>query len=243
MSVVTYSIYNPVTRWLTAHLNSASDLVGLCAASRSASCSASRMTCEKHASLRKLRGTYLFSGCDFSVYSSAPHFDCQTSLTPFLSASWFSIHCHPLRMGNPELPNCRSYTVGWIAALPCERAAAERMLEVKHNWPRDFVQPSTDPLSYSWGSIGDHNVVNVSLKAGIYGIVAAATAATHMLDSFPQIKFGLLVGIGGAIPKFDEDGTSIRDDNIRLGDIVVSSPSGDNGGVIQYDFVKSTRWP
>ncbi|KAB2576106.1 hypothetical protein DBV05_g5268 [Lasiodiplodia theobromae] len=52
-----------------------------------------------------------------------------------------------------------------------------------------------------------------------------------LLRSFPEIRFGLLVGIGGAIP---HDGT-----DIRLGDIVVGQPSGSEGGVIQYDLLKA----
>jgi nucleoside phosphorylase len=50
-----------------------------------------------------------------------------------------------------------------------------------------------------------------------------------MLRTFPAIKVGLMVGIGGGVPrppKYD----------IRLGDIVVSKPRNQNGGVLQYDF-------
>lgn len=54
-----------------------------------------------------------------------------------------------------------------------------------------------------------------------------------MLSSFPQIRIGLMVGIGAGIPRPDED------IDIRLGDIVVSQPSGTSGGVVQYDFGKA----
>ncbi|EKG21653.1 hypothetical protein MPH_01021 [Macrophomina phaseolina MS6] len=56
-------------------------------------------------------------------------------------------------------------------------------------------------------------------------------AASSMLSKFSGIRSGLLVGKGGAIPRLDRPG-------IRLGDIVVSEPSGSNGGVIQHDLVK-----
>jgi hypothetical protein len=39
-----------------------------------------------------------------------------------------------------------------------------------------------------------------------------------------------MVGVGGGIPSSDND--------IRLGDIAVSYPSGQAGGVIQYDLGK-----
>ncbi|TIA14528.1 Pfs, NACHT and ankyrin domain protein [Aureobasidium pullulans] len=124
-----------------------------------------------------------------------------------------------------------SYTIGWIAALPVERAPAEELLDTTHSRPFDFTQPDTDHNSYTWGCIGEHNIVIASLEAGIYGPTAATTTALSMLSSFPHIRFGLLVGIGGDIPSASRD--------IRLGDIVVSQPSGSEGGVVQYDHVKA----
>lgn len=125
------------------------------------------------------------------------------------------------------------YTVGWIAALSKEMTAALAMLDERHDKPKDFIKPSSDTNSYHWGRIGDHNIVIASLAAGNYGTVSAATTAIHMLSSFPNIKVGLMVGIGAAIvrPKQKRD--------IRLGDVVVSLPQGDNGGVVQYDLGKS----
>ncbi|KAL6229077.1 nucleoside phosphorylase domain-containing protein [Aspergillus navahoensis] len=126
------------------------------------------------------------------------------------------------------------YTVGWIAALPLERAAATALLDEKHGKPLDFVQPHTDPNSYTWGQIAEHNVVIASLAAGKYGTTSAAATALHMLASFPQIRIGLLVGIGAGISRPDKG----RD--IRLGDVAVSQPRGKHGGVIQYDLIKAT---
>lgn len=105
------------------------------------------------------------------------------------------------------------------------------MFDEEHGVPDDFKQSSADPNSYSWGNIGDHNIVLASLKDGFDGTTSAASSAMSMLRSFPEIRFGLLVGIGGAIPREDND--------IRLGDIVVGRPSGNTGGVIQYDHVRS----
>lgn len=42
-----------------------------------------------------------------------------------------------------------------------------------------------------------------------------------MLRSFPQIRFGLMVGIGGGEPSMNAD--------IRLGDVVVGVPDGELG--------------
>ncbi|CAH0023288.1 unnamed protein product [Clonostachys rhizophaga] len=104
-------------------------------------------------------------------------------------------------------------------------AAATAMLDEIHQGPRE-LHPN-DHNSYTLGKINDHNVVIACLPAGNYGIAPAASTAQQMLTSFTGIKFGLMVGIGGGIPQEGHD--------IRLGDIVVSEPKGQLGGVIQYD--------
>lgn len=134
------------------------------------------------------------------------------------------------QLGSPEL-----YTIAWIAALPIERAAATALLDVDeiHDEPEGFIQHEIDNNSYSWGRIGEHNIVIASLQAGVYGTISAATTASDLICSLPHIRFGLLVGIGGGIAKPDED------QDIRLGDVVVSQPTGTTGGVVQYDFGKA----
>ena len=51
---------------------------------------------------------------------------------------------------------------------------------------------------------------------------AAAFAAANMLRSFPNVRIGLMVGIGGGA-------TDCQGEDIRLGDVVVSSPDGTHG--------------
>ncbi|KAJ5356110.1 hypothetical protein N7517_010719 [Penicillium concentricum] len=131
------------------------------------------------------------------------------------------------------LDNSDLYTIGWIAALPIERAAATGMLDERHSTPLDFVQHISDMNAYTWGRMGRHNVVIVSLPAGLYRTAAAGNTASNLLSSLPHTRIGLLVGIGGGITR-PADG---RD--IRLGDIVVSQPQGTTGGVIQYDLKKA----
>ena len=124
------------------------------------------------------------------------------------------------------------YTIGWIAALPSERAAAISMLDERHGKPLDFNQPITDPNSYTWGRIDEHNIVIASLSAGIYGIASATATALPMLSSFPHLRVGLMVGIGAGAPKEDNS------PDIRLGDVVISKPTDNRGGIVQYDFGK-----
>ncbi|KAF6525890.1 hypothetical protein HZS61_011685 [Fusarium oxysporum f. sp. conglutinans] len=132
------------------------------------------------------------------------------------------------RLKSPDV-----YIIGWIAALPIERAAATALLHDRHDAPEGFDQHRSDTNSYTWGRIGEHNIVIASLPAGVYGTTAAATTASNLIHSLPHIRIGLLVGIGGGIARPDEG------QDIRLGDIVVSQPEGTKGGVVQYDLGKA----
>ncbi|KAJ5560454.1 hypothetical protein N7513_002853 [Penicillium frequentans] len=123
------------------------------------------------------------------------------------------------------------YTVGWICALPVEYIAAQELLDEEHEKP-NFVSPN-DSNDYTLGKMGEHNVVIAVLPDGEYGTASAANVATNMLNSFHNVKIGLMVGIGGGVPSERHD--------IRLGDIVVSAPRGGEGGVFQYDFGKSVQ--
>jgi nucleoside phosphorylase len=122
------------------------------------------------------------------------------------------------------------YTIGWISALPLENAAARGMLDVEH--PNLHYQH--DSNQYTLGKIGHHNVVLACLPMGRYGTTAAAVVAKEMLRTFPSVRLGLMVGIGGGVPKLPEH-------DIRLGDVVVGKPTDTHGGVIQYDLGKATQ--
>ena len=121
------------------------------------------------------------------------------------------------------------YTVGWVCALPDELTAAQEMLDEEH---QDLPPNGNDANIYTLGCIGVHNVVLACLPAGLLGIASAGSVAMQMKATFPAIRFGLMVGIGGGVPSKEVD--------IRLGDIVVSQPGKGHGGVVQYDFGKST---
>ena len=116
-----------------------------------------------------------------------------------------------------------NYTVGWICALEVELAASEAMLDEEHP---DLPCDNSDSNAYTLGRIGEHNVVLACLPAGTTGTSAAATVATNLLRSFPKIRFGLMVGVGGGAPSSPSDDP--RKD-LHLGDVVVSNPDGDYG--------------
>jgi nucleoside phosphorylase len=126
----------------------------------------------------------------------------------------------------PALANSE-YKVGWICAQPLEMTAARAMLDVLHEQPQE--QDSCDHNSYCLGRIQKHNIVIACLAD--YGTSSASEVAHQMLFTFKEIRFGLMVGIGGGVPSPEHD--------IRLGDIVVSRPEGTSSGVVQYDLGKA----
>ncbi|KAL4815086.1 hypothetical protein BDW67DRAFT_191748 [Aspergillus spinulosporus] len=90
---------------------------------------------------------------------------------------------------------------------------------------------STHDNTYILGRVHEHNVVIACLPSGVYGTTSAAISARRMQSTFHSIRFFLMVGIGGGAPSDEAD--------IRLGDVVVSRPTREFGGVIQYDYGKT----
>lgn len=123
------------------------------------------------------------------------------------------------------------YTIGWVCALFTELAAAQDMLDERHS-DNYGNSNNLDTNIYTLGSIGGHNVIIACLPDDQMGVGAAAAVAAQMKSTFPSIQFGFMVGVGGGIPTAEND--------VRLGDVVVSRPDKGHGGVVQYDFGKNT---
>jgi nucleoside phosphorylase len=129
------------------------------------------------------------------------------------------------------MSNPNDYTVGWICAISAEYVAAQAFLDEEHEGPE--CEAPNDNNDYTLGKAGKHNVVIAVLPDREYGMSSAASVARDMLHSFPNVRIGLMVGIGGGAPSPKHD--------IRLGDIVVNATGNGKGGVIQYDFGKKIQ--
>ncbi|KAK6351863.1 hypothetical protein TWF718_005008 [Orbilia javanica] len=127
------------------------------------------------------------------------------------------------------------YTIAWICALPLELAAAIATLDKRHEPPGDISRNNDDNV-YEFGRIGCHNIVIASLPSGVYGVTSASNVVTKLGSTFPSVKIGMMVGIGGGVPMLPES-----DIDIRLGDVIVSEPVPGFGGVLQYDFGKTVQ--
>ncbi|OOQ81921.1 hypothetical protein PEBR_41189 [Penicillium brasilianum] len=116
-----------------------------------------------------------------------------------------------------------SYNVAWICALHIEMAAALAMLDEIHDPLHTYPDDSN---TYKLGRIEQHNVVIACLPAHQYGTNNAANVVTNLKRTFPSIRAGLMVGIGGGVPSKAD---------ICLGDVVVGTR------VMQYDLGKLVR--
>ncbi|GIJ85931.1 hypothetical protein Asppvi_004802 [Aspergillus pseudoviridinutans] len=122
-----------------------------------------------------------------------------------------------------------AYTVALLTPLEVELSPMRYMLDEEH---QPLPSARGDPNNYVLGRLCQHNVVIASLPAGYQGTISAAVVARDLARTFPSVTLRLLVGIGGGVPSDNTD--------IRLGDVVVSVPSGTQGGVVQYDLGKQT---
>jgi hypothetical protein len=123
------------------------------------------------------------------------------------------------------MPEPQTFTIGWICALHTEYVAARTLLDESYGRIDDV--DLHDANEYSLGRIGPHDVVIAVLPHWQYGPVNATAVIKDMVRTFSNLRFILMVGVGGGVPTKHD---------IRLGDIVVSSPGYGTGGVFQYDY-------
>ncbi|PYH88866.1 purine and uridine phosphorylase [Aspergillus ellipticus CBS 707.79] len=121
----------------------------------------------------------------------------------------------------------QGYTVGIICPLEVEVNAVRFMLDEEHPYTK-----RSQLARYICGRLGGHNVVIVtpSTPTNTQSKVATALATSDLKRTFPAITHLLSVGIGSGIPN--------PKNNIRLGDVVIATPSGQHCGVVQFDLGK-----
>lgn len=171
---------------------------------------------------------------DTRMPGSRSHAETPSAVIDLLSTVWPLLNLAVIREDNSlesrlgKLLRTQSVRIGIVTALPKEFAAVRKMLDEEIPYPIN-----QDPNDYILGTIPsfDGNGVSVVVATLLkqMGNNSAATAATHMLRSFPTVSDVLMVGIAGGIPVPDSP-----EKHVRLGDIVVS----DHEGIVQYDNLK-----
>lgn len=85
------------------------------------------------------------------------------------------------------------------------------------------------PVKYPLSKSGTSNTSVILVKITRTGTSAAAVATTRAIAQFPSLKYMLMLGIAGAIPR-----PNSADKDVRLGDVVVC----DRAGVVNIDAVR-----
>lgn len=95
--------------------------------------------------------------------------------------------------------------------------------------------PWGDDYVFHAGDIVGHNIIIATLPAGQeYGTGSEAALASQVKKLFPNLWFGLLVGVAAGLPSLSC--TPPRD--IRLGDVLVALPEGESAGLVAYGLGK-----
>ncbi|KAF5647835.1 calcium-independent phospholipase [Fusarium tjaetaba] len=127
------------------------------------------------------------------------------------------------------------YTIAWIAPLEIEAQAALHMLDHKHEGR--FPTSRGDDYVFEAGDINGHNIIIATLPIGQeYGTGSAAAIASQIKKFFPNLWFGLLVGVAAGLPNHQKDPPI----DIRLGDVLVGLSTPESAGLIAYDLGKET---
>ncbi|KAJ8609003.1 hypothetical protein MRB53_039362 [Persea americana] len=113
--------------------------------------------------------------------------------------------------------SAHAYTVAWICALPVpEWQASRHMFDEEHQEPKLH---SSHQHQYVFGKINGHAVVMGCCPVETIGNEPSAALMSEMISMFKNLQFAVLVGVAGGVWTPEQD--------IRLGDIVVSKPSRD----------------
>ncbi|ATY67161.1 NB-ARC and ankyrin domain [Cordyceps militaris] len=132
--------------------------------------------------------------------------------------------------------NPAHYTVAWIAPLAIEARAALYTLDNRHKGK--FALSRGDDYIFLPGDACGHNIIIATLPDGQeYGNGSAAAIASQVKKFFPNLWFGLLVGVAAGLPNFSR----LPPLDIRLGDVLVGSPEGDSPALVAYDLGKETE--
>ncbi|KAI4149287.1 MAG: hypothetical protein LQ341_001358 [Variospora aurantia] len=126
------------------------------------------------------------------------------------------------------------YTIGWIAPMAIELTPALALLD-----RITTLHVANDSNIYKAGKIGNHHVVMVTLDK--IGLGRIPSVAKGMYDSFRNLNYLLLVGLGGGIPDY------AHGEQMVLGDVVVSlqvehldcgrrTPNG-------FEYTRQPYWP
>lgn len=133
----------------------------------------------------------------------------------------------------PEQPSLKesreSASIGIVTALEKEHLAIRCLVANR----KKLRGSTTDNNVYEIGELGSHRVLLASMPTGRYGEQSAAAVVSTMLQSFPDVKDIIVMGIAGGVPNPENANV-----DVHLGDVVVSMLEEGQSAVMQFDLGK-----
>lgn len=139
----------------------------------------------------------------------------------------------------PKVVKSKQPVIAIITSQYCEKLAVDAMISDKETFVKyrttagssggGIPSAASDGCSqemssanyvYTLGNIGDHRVVSTKLTSIGHSrgaLIAAGSATTRLLGTFPEIEYVFLVGCGGGVVNYTDFST-----HARLGDVVIS---------------------
>ncbi|KAL8709779.1 MAG: hypothetical protein Q9220_005565 [cf. Caloplaca sp. 1 TL-2023] len=110
------------------------------------------------------------------------------------------------------------------------------MLDNHHNKPTKWENSSDFANFCYYGDMNGYNVVIACMPLDHPGKSSAQSLVFPLRRTFPRLRFVLLVGIGGGVPRNPSPLTAI--DDIRLGDVVIGWAEPGIPAVVEYDYAR-----
>lgn len=124
------------------------------------------------------------------------------------------------RIVNDDQPTVAIITLNYYEKLAVDAMMTNKITFVRH-------KPEGESNVYTIGNIGAHRVVSTKLPSlnrdSRSSKISSGNTTTRLLGMFQRIEHVLLVGCGGAVPRFTD-----YENHPRRGDIVVSYPQMDS---------------
>lgn len=139
----------------------------------------------------------------------------------------------------PTVASNKQPTIAIITAQYCEKLAVDAMIENKETYVR-FTTVGESNV-YTLGCIGAHRVVCTKLPSVGHtreAMTAAGNTTTRLLGTFQKVDYVFLVGVAGGVPHYTD-----YNRHVRLGDVVVSCPTENNGSRHVYMYCESVSSP
>jgi len=137
----------------------------------------------------------------------------------------------------PRVEAAKQPSIAIITSQYHEKMAVDAMMTNRQTFVRYATVGETQ--AYTLGDIGGHRCVVTKLPVTGHtreASIASGSTTTRLLGTFQGVEYVLIVGVGGGVPHYTD-----YNKHVRLGDVVMSSPSFTGGQKFIYQYCQTAR--